>query len=75
MKVRDIPTDIAISASFVVVFLLAFIPGVFLMFSPDLWFAIKAVCAERRTKINGPTSLKRPPTEAALFQVDSCREA
>ena len=53
---RDIPTDIAISASFVVVFLLAFIPGVFLMFSPDLWFAIKAVCAERRTKINSPTS-------------------
>ena len=56
MKVRDIPTDIAIGASFVAVFLLAFIPGVFLMFSPDLWFAIKAVCAERRTKINSPTS-------------------
>jgi hypothetical protein len=59
MKLRDIPKDIAISASFVAVFLLAFIPSLFglLMFSPDLWLSIKAGRAKRRTKINSRARL------------------
>ena len=47
MKVREIPTDIAISASFFAAFLLAFVPWL-LLFSPDLLLAIKAFQAKHR---------------------------
>jgi hypothetical protein len=47
MKLRDIPTDVAISASFVAVFLLAFVPWL-LFFSPDLLLAIRAFQAKHR---------------------------
>jgi hypothetical protein len=50
MKLRDFPTDIAISASFVAVFLLAFVPNLLLLLSPDLLLAIKAFQAEHRAK-------------------------
>jgi hypothetical protein len=49
MKLRDIPTDVAISASFVAVFLLAFVPWL-LFFSPDLLLAIKAFQAKQRAE-------------------------
>jgi hypothetical protein len=49
MKLRDIPADIAISASFVAVFLLAFVPWLLLL-SPDLLLAIKAFQAKHRAK-------------------------
>ena len=51
MKLRDIPTDIAISASFFAVFLLAFVPWL-LFFSPDLLLAIKAFQAKHG--VEGP---------------------
>jgi hypothetical protein len=50
MRLRDVPTDIAISASFVAVFLLAFVPGWLLVWSPDLLLAIKASRAKLRGK-------------------------
>jgi hypothetical protein len=50
MRLRDIPKDIAISASFVAVFLLAFIPSMLLLFSPDLLLAIKTARDELRGK-------------------------
>ena len=51
MRLRAIPTDIVISASFVGVFLLAFIPKVFgLLFAPDVWLTIKAIREERKAK-------------------------
>lgn len=50
MRLRDIPKDIAISASFVAVFLLAFIPGMLLLLSPDLLLAIKTARDELRGK-------------------------
>jgi hypothetical protein len=50
MKLRDIPADIAISASFVAVFLLAFVPSWVLLLSPDLVLAIKAFQAKHRAK-------------------------
>jgi hypothetical protein len=49
VKLRDIPTDIAISASFFAAFLLAFVPW-FLFFSPDLLLAIKAFQAKHRAE-------------------------
>jgi hypothetical protein len=49
MRLRNIPTDVAISASFVAVFLLAFVPASWL-FAPDLLLAIKAARAEHRGK-------------------------
>jgi len=51
MRLQSIPTDIAISASFVAVFLLAFIPNVFgLLFASDVWLTIKAIREERKAK-------------------------
>ncbi len=47
MKLRDFPTDIAISASFFAVFLLAFVPWL-LFFSPDLLLAIRAFQVRHR---------------------------
>jgi hypothetical protein len=49
MKLRNIPTDIAISASFFVVFSLAFVPCL-LFFSPDLLLAIRAFQARHRAE-------------------------
>ena len=49
MKVRDIPTDIAISASFFAAFLLAFVPWL-LFFSPDILLAISAFQARHRAE-------------------------
>jgi hypothetical protein len=49
MKLRNIPTDIAVSASFFAVFLLAFVPYL-LFFSPDLLLAIKAFQARHRAE-------------------------
>jgi hypothetical protein len=44
MRLRSIPTDIAISASFVAVFLLAFIPSVVGFFlAPEVWLSIKDI--------------------------------
>jgi hypothetical protein len=51
VKLRDIPTDIAISASFFAVFLLAFVPWL-LFLSPDLLLAIRAFQA--RHSAEGP---------------------
>ena len=53
MRLRNIPADIAIGASFVAVFLLAFIPGWIAIWSPDLLLAIKAA----RAKLSG-----KPPS-------------
>lgn len=50
MRLRTIPADIAISASFVAVFLLAFIPGWLAVWSPDLLRAIKAARAKPGSK-------------------------
>jgi hypothetical protein len=50
MKLRDIPADIGIGASFVAVFLLAFVPSWLLLLSPDLMLAIKAFQAKHRAK-------------------------
>jgi hypothetical protein len=50
MKLRDVPADIAISASFIAVFLLAFVPSWLLLLSPDLLLAIKAFQAKHRAK-------------------------
>jgi hypothetical protein len=50
MRLHNIPTDIAISASFVAVLLLAFIPGWLVVWSPDLLLAIKAARAKLRDK-------------------------
>jgi hypothetical protein len=50
MRLRNVPTDIAISASFVAVFLLALIPGWLAVWSPDLLLAIKAARAKLRGK-------------------------
>jgi hypothetical protein len=50
MRLRDIPTDIAVSASFVAVFLLAFVLGWLLVWSSDLLLAINALRAKRRAK-------------------------
>jgi hypothetical protein len=49
MKPRDIPTDIAISASFFAVFLLSLIPWVLglILFSPDLWL-LATIAREKR---------------------------
>jgi len=47
MRLLNIPTDVAISASFVAVFLLAFVPASWL-FAPDLFWAIRAARAELR---------------------------
>jgi hypothetical protein len=47
---RDIPADIAISATFVAVFLLAFIPSTLLLLSPDLLLAIKNARDELKGK-------------------------
>jgi hypothetical protein len=49
MKLRAIPTDIAISASFFAMFLLAFVPWL-LILSPDLLLAIKAFQARHRAE-------------------------
>jgi hypothetical protein len=51
VKLRNIPTDIAISASFFAVFLLAFVPWL-LFLSPDLLLAIRAFQA--RHSAEGP---------------------
>jgi hypothetical protein len=50
MKLRNIPTDIAISLSFVAAFLLALVPSWLLIWSPDLLLAIKTVRNELRGK-------------------------
>jgi hypothetical protein len=50
MRLRDIPKDVAISVSFVAVFLLAFVPGTLLLLSPDLLLAIKTARDELRGK-------------------------
>jgi hypothetical protein len=50
MRWRDIPTDIAISAAFIGVFLLAFIPGWIAIWSPDLLLAIKAARVKLKEK-------------------------
>jgi hypothetical protein len=47
MRLLNIPTDVAISASFVAVFLLAFVPASW-VFAPDLLLAIRAARAELR---------------------------
>jgi hypothetical protein len=60
MRLRSIPTDIAISASFVAVFLLSLFPAVW-MFAPDLAVAIKAL----RDKCRG-----QPPSVATLGKAD-----
>jgi hypothetical protein len=52
MRLRDVPTDIAISAAFIAVFLLAFVPGWLLVWSPDLLLAIKA--ARAKFRVNPP---------------------
>ena len=56
MRLRSIPTDIAIGASFVAVFLLSFFPAV-LMFAPDLAVAIKALRDKRSGKPSSVATL------------------
>jgi hypothetical protein len=51
MRLRSIPTDIAISAAFVAVFLLAFAPGWLVVWSPDLLLAVKAARAKLAGKL------------------------
>jgi hypothetical protein len=63
MRLRHVPKDIAISASFVAVFLLALIPSWLLLWSPDLLLAIKAFRAKTRREA-GPEQRRRPPTQA-----------
>jgi hypothetical protein len=46
LKLKDVPTDIAVSASFFAVFLLAFVPWLW----PDLLLAIKAFRAKHRAE-------------------------
>ena len=61
MKLRNTPTDIAISLSFVAAFLLALVPGWFLIWSPDLLLAIKTARDELRGK---------PPKAGTLGKLD-----
>jgi hypothetical protein len=48
MRLSDIPKDIAVSVSFVAVFLLAFVPALF-AFTPEVyWVAVKVARAARK---------------------------
>ncbi len=60
MRLRSIPADVAISALFVAVFLLDFIPGAFSLLL-DVLLAIKIIRDERRTKA--------PATATGMFHV------
>lgn len=69
MRIRTVPTDIAISLSLIAVFLLSFIPGVFnlLWIGPDLFLAARKL-TRKRLKNDRPINnrTRRPDDTEAI---------